>query len=135
MLLRKDYYNREEAAAAIGVHPDTIRRLVSLGKLQPHIMERKMYFRKEDIHAVGQEEYPAGLSYVEIARRYGVAVNTVKHRFSALGVQPIGRHRHHSYVYDVATVDSVALSLGWLRSQIGESSDLVHAAPKAVAPS
>lgn len=39
-LMRRPYLSTDAFAAAAGVHPDLIRRLVALGLLEPHVDDR-----------------------------------------------------------------------------------------------
>lgn len=115
---REDYYNQRETAAVLDVHAATLRRFVAAGTLRPIVVERKNYYLKTDVDAFKREQYPDGLSYKQIAARYNVSTNTVKNNFKRLRVPSVDqRHRHRGVVFALDTADSVARSLGWLKSR------------------
>lgn len=130
---RKDYYDRAEAAKALGLSPTTVYRLVADGTLKPStIVGNKYYYLKSDIEALKASTFPQGLTYRKIATRYGLAVNTVKRYFNQLKVQSLGHNRlHQSAVFDPDTVRRVARSLGWLENHSNEASSPA-AAEKAI---
>lgn len=124
MTLLDGMFTREEAAAALGVHPSTVTRMVKAGTLRPLLMfvGRHYLYDKKEVEAVKRRLYPEGMTYMEIAHKYGVARNTVKRNFKRAGLRPKGfQYRSQTPVFDPVLVDVVAHSLGWLENRTDES--------------
>lgn len=121
---RADYYDRRQVMAVLGVSRDTVQRMADTGTIKAAIIVgNKHYYLKADIDALKKSLYPEGMTFKQIADRYGLAVNTVKKNFKQQGVKPLGRHRfYQSVVFAPDTVKRVARSLGWLENPTSEAS-------------
>lgn len=115
---REDYYTRKEVAERLGVHLKHLVRYTQQGVIAPDaVVTRRCYYLKGKIDQLVAEQFPPGDSYGDIARRFGVATNTVKNHFRRLGVEPLGYNRARScVVFGREQVNDVALSLGWLEN-------------------
>lgn len=118
-------YTRDEAIEALGVRRNTFKSMVAEGVVRalPDREGRKFLYSVEAIHKVRDRLYPEGLSFMDIAKKYGVARNTVKKYVREAKFHPLGYNlRVQSYVFDPAQVASLAESLGWQENRLGESS-------------
>lgn len=121
---RDDYYTLKEAAEALGVHRKHMTHYHAAGVLLPDaIVEGRYYYLKTNIQKMKAERFPEGDTYGDIARRFGVAINTVRAQFDRLGVKPVAFHTGlRAVVFDREQVNDAALSLGWLENRTNGSS-------------
>lgn len=121
---REDYYTRKEVAERLGVHYKHLVRYTQKGLIAPDaIVLGRNYYLKSKIDLLVAQQFAPGDNYGDIARRFGVALNTVKKQFKRLAVQPTGYNRARTcVVFDRELVDDVALSLGWLENPTNGSS-------------
>lgn len=52
MLMQEQVYSIEDAARALKVHPDTIRRMIKRGELQAHRVGRQYRIRQSEIDRI-----------------------------------------------------------------------------------
>lgn len=123
--------NIHDAAAILGKHHITVRRMIKQGLIDYMLDGGAYYFLRSELEAVAAKEYPFGMSHTDIAREYGQSRTNVRYHFKRLKVKPNGRFRSrsHANVYDVETVKKFAALLGWDRRHKSQTDESLPPAP------
>lgn len=127
----ENFLTKDEAAELLGVNPNSIKRMVADGRLVPlsKVVGHHYLYERSQVEELKRTLYPDGMSFHQIATKYGVALNTVKSHFRRLRVRPIGHNKRvQSAVYDPAQVAEIARSLGWQENRTSGSLNRVHEA-------